>query len=227
VAPEPSKADPSRFLGDLEAPPSPSEPDHVSPSGLLGMVVTAFGLVSSATLAMAIPGGDNVRHLAPRRARPRVASIDRRAGIFVSSCEDDRKYERLLRTHLDPVIPPIKYFSSAEIPIGSRWRERTQQALISSSVAVLLISAQYLASPEIKTGELPELLAYAANSRTIILSLIIRYSMFSRTDLANYHPVNSPSKPLADMRRSKQEEVMNRLAYQICRIFEQQGLIIP
>ncbi len=133
---------------------------------------------------------------------------------------------RLLRTHLDPVIPPIKYFSSAEIPIGSRWRERTQRALTSSSAAVLLISAEYLASAEIKTGELPELLGYAANDRTIILSLIIRYSMFSRTDLANYYPVNSPSKPLADMRRSKQEEVMHRLADQICEIFERQGLII-
>jgi TIR domain len=230
MAPHQSQAGPPRFQSEPEALPCLTPSDHGSLATYLGAAAVAFGFISSTALATAFPGRDNVRQFPTHRSQPRRTSSGRRSGVFVSfSAEKDGRYERLLFTHLAPLRKKgVVYFSSAEIPAGSRWKRDTARALGSSRVAVLLVSPHYLASDEIMTGELPDLLRAAERDQTTIMSLIIDHCAFSRMkELAGYHPVNPPSKPLAKMRPAKQQEYLWRLTEQIWTIFAQDGLILP
>jgi hypothetical protein len=80
-------------------------------------------------------------------------------------------------------------------------------------VAVLLISADFLASEFIATDELPPLLKAAKEDGAVILPLILSPCMFLQTKtLSQFQTVNNPSQPLIGLSKVKQETVWLKLA---------------
>ena len=95
---------------------------------------------------------------------------------------------------------------------GHLWQEEIKRALDAAKVAILLVSADYLASDFIVNNELPPLIAAAANGNTTILSVVISACNYSDSPLAQFQAVNHLSKPLSTMLRPKREEVWARVA---------------
>ena len=91
--------------------------------------------------------------------------------VFVSYARADTKWLRRLQVHLRPLerSGQIMLWSDAQIEAGQRWREEINTAMDESQVAILLISADFLASDFIADNELPPLLAAAESQGAIIL----------------------------------------------------------
>ena len=146
--------------------------------------------------------------------------LPERNQVFVSySHADAKKWLNRLQTHLKPLEREgkLQLWDDTKIKPGADWRNEIQRALDSAKVAVLLISADFLASDFIDKNELPPLLAAAENDGATILSVILSPCRFNETkSLSRFQAVNAPSKPLAEMPRAAQEKVF----YQVSKAVE-------
>ena len=118
----------------------------------------------------------------------------------------------------------IEYWDDTKIAAGSKWKEEMQRALKATTVAVLLVSPEFLASDFIIKNELPPLLKSANQNGTIILCVILRYCVFTDTNLAEFQAINPPSLPLSEMTRGKRDAIWAKVAKIIKRSsFQQQN----
>ena len=135
--------------------------------------------------------------------------------VFVSySHKDTRWLERLL-VHLKPLERDgrIDLWADTRINPGENWREQIESALAQAQAAVLLVSADFLASEFITSKELPALLQRAKHRKCTVLSVIVSPSLFSRMrDLQQFQAVNNPDRPLAKMGRAEAEQSLVKLA---------------
>jgi hypothetical protein len=90
-----------------------------------------------------------------------------------------------------------------------------KQMVEEAQVAILLVSADYLASDLIREQQLPLLLDAAQVGRIRPLSIILSPCAFKYTQLAQYQVVNSPSEPMMGMAPYEQEVVWAKLIQQI------------
>ncbi|MCL2087935.1 MAG: hypothetical protein FWH14_00485 [Oscillospiraceae bacterium] len=79
-----------------------------------------------------------------------------------------------------------------------------------AAVAILLVSADFLASDFIRNVELPTLYKAEEESRIVIIPVML-YQCNSG-DLMRYQYINTPDKPLGGLKKAKQEEVFARLS---------------
>ena len=141
-----------------------------------------------------------------------------RTQVFISYSHRDRRWLDRLRVHLRPLerTYQIEVWDDSRIKPGSRWREEIAAAIKAARVAVLLVSADFLASDFIATDELPPLLRAAEDEGATILPLIIGHSRFSRTpSLSQFQAVNDPAVPLASMTGNRREKTLATLVDQI------------
>jgi nucleotide-binding universal stress UspA family protein len=139
-----------------------------------------------------------------------VASSDRR-GVFISYSHADAEWLERLQKHLRPLQRQgVDVWDDTRLRAGERWREEIREALAATKVAILLISADFLASDFIVTNELPPLLKAAEEDGATILPLIISPCRFTRMEsLSRFQAVNDPAKPLVQMRRANREKVLD------------------
>lgn len=137
-----------------------------------------------------------------------------RNNVFISYSHADKQWLERLKVHLKPLERQgvIDLWSDEKIHAGSNWKEEIKKALKEAVVAVLLISADFLASDFIDKDELPPLLAAAKKEDTVILPVIIGHSSFTENEsLSLYQAVNSPDKPLEGMTKVEQDAVFYNL----------------
>jgi hypothetical protein len=133
-----------------------------------------------------------------------------RTKVFVSYSHRDLKWLERLQVHLKPLEREglLESWDDTKLTAGSRWREEIRAAVTSARVAVLLISADFIASEFISSEELPGLLRTAQQDGARILPVIVSPSLFEDTDgLKDFQAVNSPRTPLNAMSRARQEKV--------------------
>lgn len=137
-----------------------------------------------------------------------------RTSAFISYSHKDKKYLDELHVHLAQYVRTgvVDFWDDAKITPGSKWHDEIKMALQLAKVAVLLVSADFLASDFVATDELPPLLAAAEQEGAIILPVILRPCALKDTNLAQYQAVNAPSNPLSNMTRGKRDEVWTKLA---------------
>jgi predicted ATPase len=138
-----------------------------------------------------------------------------RTQVFVSYSHRDSQWLERLRVHLRPLEREhtIQIWDDTKIAPGASWREEIERAVEAAKVAVLLVSADFLASDFIAGEELPPLLSAAREEGAVILPVILSPSRFMKTKgLAHLQCVNSPSAPLIDMTRGEQEAVFVKVA---------------
>lgn len=108
-----------------------------------------------------------------------------RPAIFVSYSHRD---ERMLRSLL-PYLKQLQFQNLAEIWTdqdlkgGDRWREEIEQALDSATVAVLLISQEFLASRFICEEELPRVLRRQQDGKMTVLPVYLSPSTVTSTTI--------------------------------------------
>ena len=140
-----------------------------------------------------------------------------RKNVFISYSHQDAKWLQRLQTHIKPLVRAgkVKPWDDTQIKPGDLWRDEIDKALADAKVAVLLISADFLASDFVVKHELPSLLAKAQSDGAVILPVVVRASLFKHSDLARFQAVNSPDKPIESLSKAKQEAVLVEVALAI------------
>lgn len=143
------------------------------------------------------------------------AGGDGRKQVFFSYSHADAEYLERVLVHLRPVerSGAIDLWSDTKIKAGDRWKEEIRKAVGRARVAVLLISADFLASDFIATDELPPLLAAAENDGARVIPVILKPCRFLRDDrLSRFQALNDPKRPVIRMAEADREELYARLA---------------
>jgi hypothetical protein len=101
------------------------------------------------------------------------------------------------------------------ISAGSQHLTEIERIIALADVSVLLVSADFLASPEITDLVLPLLLAKLLAKTMSILPVIVGSCEFQHSPLAPYRPINNPDQPLKTMSEGEVELVWQKVVRQI------------
>jgi hypothetical protein len=141
------------------------------------------------------------------------------ARAFISYSHADTEYLDRILVHLRPLerAQLIDSWSDRRIRPGQDWRVAIGDALKGAKVAILLVSADFLASEFVASNELPNVLAEAEKKQgTRIIPVILKPSRFERESaLSRFQALNSPKLPVIRMTEAEREELYARLAAEI------------
>ncbi|EGV33848.1 TIR protein [Thiorhodococcus drewsii AZ1] len=141
-------------------------------------------------------------------------SLDKSTPVFISYSHADTEWLKRLQIHLKPFERKgmISPWDDTKIKPGMKWKEQIIQALNASKIAILLVSADFLASDFIVDNELPPLLASAKRHGTTIVPVILKPCSFAESELGVFQSANPPSKPVINMTEAEQEELFFKIA---------------
>lgn len=142
---------------------------------------------------------------------------DSTTDIFISYSHADAEWLKRVQVHLKPIERKknIKVWDDTRIQPGENWLVEIKRNIESAAAAILLISADFLASEFIANSELPAMLKMAQSSGTKIFPIIIKPCAYSESELNIFQAVNTPSEPLINMDESGRESVFTDLATSI------------
>jgi len=142
--------------------------------------------------------------------------VQQRENIFISYCREDSKWLEMFRVMLDPVLrkEQFKIWDDTKITPGTKWKEEIDRAIASSKVALLLVSARFLASDFIIEYELPLLDKARADGLTV-LWVAVSHCMYQYTDLAEEQALYDPANALASLSPTKLNQAMVRICKRI------------
>jgi hypothetical protein len=153
-------------------------------------------------------------------ARPRT---DRSLNtVFLSYSHRDSQFLERILVHLKPLERKgvIDAWVDTRLEAGDKWKSEIDAALRRARAAVLLISADFLASDFIVNNELPPLLEQAEKRGTRIIPLVLRPCRFARDDgLRVFQALNDPSRPIGKLPPDEQEAYFDKLSAQLERLF--------
>lgn len=141
-----------------------------------------------------------------------------RTHVFVSYSHADRVWLDRLQIHLAPLVSQrlVDAWDDTKIRPGSQWQSELEDALFRAHIAVLLISADFLASDSIMNKELPLLLERSARGELRLLPVVVGPSRWETIPaLYQLKSLNPPDRPLTAMLLAEAEETLARLAHEI------------
>ncbi len=149
-------------------------------------------------------------------------TVPKRTTVFISYSHEDILWLERLRVHLKPLERDyaLDIWDDREIQAGSKWFDEIERAIQSAKVALLIVSADFLASDFIASNELPPLLEAAKKDGAVIMPLIVSPSRFkSMKNLCQFKAINDPSRPLVNMTKGEQEEILVKVSEEIEALF--------
>ena len=152
------------------------------------------------------------------RTRNTISISNGRKNIFISYNHLEIEWLTRVKVHLKPLAPDstINIWDDTRIKTGDKWEEEIEQALYQSHAAILLVSANFLASDFIINNELPPLLEKAKSDGTIICPVILSPCSFIKMkQISQFHAVNPPSRTLVEMSHGEQERILLKLAQDV------------
>jgi hypothetical protein len=148
------------------------------------------------------------REFAPPRARSsEQVFVVPRSQIFVSYNHRDQYWLDRLLIHLRPLerVGRMELWNDRQIRAGDEWGREIEKAIQSCDAAILLVSADFMASDFIHNNELAPLLERARNRGVRIISLLVSSSYYEDSNLSRFQAVNAPSEPLDMLSKGQQE----------------------
>jgi hypothetical protein len=142
-----------------------------------------------------------------------------RKKIFISYAhapEVNTGWVNRIRTHLSGLTHSSNFevWDDSRIDSGQQWQREIERAISDARVAVLVLSADFLASQFVRETELPLLLEAADADGATILCVYgsdVHLSRGIGNRLTKYQFVNDPKKPLQAMSDTERESVYKRL----------------
>ncbi len=110
----------------------------------------------------------------------------------------------------------IETWEDTKLRGSDTWEEEINKALDAASIAILLISTDFLASDFIRKNELPPLLQAAQNKGTRIFPVIVHPCLFVQNkNLSKFQSVNNPNRALSEVSKAEQERILVKLCIDI------------
>lgn len=141
--------------------------------------------------------------------------------VFISYSHQDTEWLKRLKVQLRPLERDgaLDLWDDTKIRPGAKFHEEITKALQSAKAAVLLISADFLASDFITTHELPKILVSANEKGLAIFPIIVSPCLFEHSKLSDFQSVNSPRQTLMELSPAQQERMLNNLAEAVMESF--------
>jgi TIR domain len=136
--------------------------------------------------------------------------------VFLSYSHTDRQWADRLLIHLRAIADEVEVWSDSEIQPGVDWDTAIAQAISTADVAILLVSADYLASEFIAKQELPALLESSERGRTLVLAVMLSPVFLDPLDpsvpVLRFQFVNDPHRPISALTPNEQDGVFTLVA---------------
>lgn len=141
-----------------------------------------------------------------------TATSSERNKVFISYSHKDDTWLKRLHVHLKPLERSgvLDRWDDTRIGAGTDWREEILAALARARIAVLLVSANFLASDFIDQEELPILLHHAESGGAQILPVLVSPCMLP-AHLSRFQAINRPERTLSEMTEAEQDRVWMQL----------------
>ncbi len=143
--------------------------------------------------------------------------MPKRHRVFVSYSHKDRRWLERLQVHLKELNRRqlIDLWDDTRIQAGDSWNDEIESAIDGAAAAILMISADFLASDYIVDKEVPPLLA-AREEGALVIPVIVGPCRFTRhAELSRFQAINLPEQPLSGMSEHDAEAVLVRLANRV------------
>jgi hypothetical protein len=139
-----------------------------------------------------------------------------RYDVFVSYWHDDQRFWNEIIPFLEPLKRnKITIYSYDMVEPGGQIRKEAQAALMSSAVAVLLLSQDYIAS-DLMTSELPNLLERVEEGTLMLTVHVGLHDAHGLDRVTRYQRVgDSYGKPLEELSKPKRKHVYLELVQAI------------
>lgn len=160
---------------------------------------------------------------APTSAKASAAAPISKGRVFVSYAHKDKKTFDLLKAHLRPLERDglLDIWDDTKIVPGTKWKDEIAKASGSASAAILLVSADFLASEFIAGKELAPLLDAAEAGGTRILWLLVRPCNFEAMDqLAQYQALHDAGRAISTLSKPSREIILASVAKQLISLSE-------
>lgn len=193
---------------------------------LKGLEADESRRLSSATdLCTDLAKSEQIASLSPNPTKMQTWSSDKPqtkgTRLFISYSRVDRKWVDRIRVHLQPLerMGLIDLWSDDKIKPGEIWQRQLDEAIASSKIALIIISASYLASNYIANEELPALLLKAKAAGLVVLSIIVSPCRYDEDhSLFQFQALNDPTRTLVEMDRGEAERVLASMASHVAEL---------
>ena len=140
--------------------------------------------------------------------------------IFVSYSHEDEEWKNRLCQMLAPFLRDGNielelWVDDGDIQLGDRWHEEIQSALKAAGVAVVLVSAPFLASEYVMKYELPEIISAASDGKIRLFWVYVSHAAYDATELEPFQAAHDVSQPLYALARPEQDEILLKVARDI------------
>lgn len=138
--------------------------------------------------------------------------------VFISYSHKDEAWKNQLLTHLHLFEKQgvMEIWDSGEIQVGSNWSQQIENQIKSADIAVLLVSADFLASDYIIEKELPALFSRRQKEGMAILPIVVRPSAWSGVpELAQLQFLNTDARPLSTVSGNEADKAIAQIAGRI------------
>ena len=143
--------------------------------------------------------------------------IIKRNHVFVSYAHTDKKWMLKTRKYLKTIerFTGIKAWADDAIKPGDEWSKEIDRALISTKVAVFLVTENFLASEFIQEKEMAYFLEISQQENVRILWIAVSKSLYELTPLRNIQCANDPKRPLDSLSEAEQNAELTKICKDI------------
>jgi hypothetical protein len=142
----------------------------------------------------------------------------KQGSVFISYARADSTWLNRLLVHLRPLerARKLDVWHDGKIATGENWRSEIAMALSEASVAILLLTANFLASDFIYEHELQPLVKRMRTNGVVIFPVVVGHCLLDEeTDLNGLQLFNDPECPLSRMNEVDLDATLVKLARSI------------
>lgn len=150
--------------------------------------------------------------------------------IFISYSHKDEAWKECLETQLQVLAKEgiFDVWDDRQITTGDEWQPKIEKSMETATLAILLVSADFLTSPFIRGQEIPRLMQRRIEQGLRIFPIIVRPCAWPAVAwLAKLQMRPKDGKPLASFERVKAEEILANIALEIAALFKAAPQPIP
>ena len=135
--------------------------------------------------------------------------------IFISYSHQDAEWLDKVKTHLKGLshfYDSVDVWDDRRLRPSDKWKEDISEALTKSNVALLLVSASFMASDFIQNNELQPILKNAENNGVKVIPIFVSpVSVIEESGLEDYQGANDPKKTLSECSTAEVERTLANL----------------